>query len=148
MYPGASIVDDNMPGATPLYHFKHGASRMPAGSSGLLLTHVGVEKIMGAPFCAPCPGEGLERDLAWLTARAGEEAGVVKLFAHTTWQESGMGKPIQTIAQTTRQATSHLRSHKRKCRFLCSALDAAIGHLPTCSQHFEGLLLAMVALRS
>ena len=33
----------------------------------------------------PCtlPGEGLERDLAWLAARAGEQAvGVAKLFTH------------------------------------------------------------------
>jgi hypothetical protein len=62
---------------------KHGASRLPIGSRGLLITHVGVEKIMGAPFRALCPGEGLERDLAWLAARAGEQAaGVAKLFAH------------------------------------------------------------------
>ena len=62
---------------------KHGASRLPIGSRGLLITHVGVAKIMGAPFRALCPGEGLERDLAWLAARAGEQAaGVAKLFAH------------------------------------------------------------------
>ena len=40
-------------------------------------------KVMGAPFRALCPGEGLERDIAWLVARADEQAvGVAKLFAH------------------------------------------------------------------
>ena len=64
--------------------FKHGASRQPIDSRGLLIiSHVGVAKIMGAPFRALCPGEGLGRDLAWLAARAGEQAvGVAKLFAH------------------------------------------------------------------
>jgi hypothetical protein len=66
---------------------KHGASRLPIGSRGLLIKHVGVAKIMGAPFRALCPGEGLERDHVWLAARAGEQAGeqaagVAKLFAH------------------------------------------------------------------
>ena len=40
-------------------------------------------KVMGAPFCAFCPGEGLERDLTWLAARVSEQAvEVAKLFAH------------------------------------------------------------------
>jgi hypothetical protein len=40
-------------------------------------------KVMGAPFRALCPGEGLERDITWLEARADEQAmGVAKLFAH------------------------------------------------------------------
>ena len=44
---------------------------------------VGVKKFMGAPFRARCPGEGLERDLTWLAARAGKQAArVAKLFAH------------------------------------------------------------------
>ncbi len=65
--------------------FLRGCYYGPIGSRGLLITHshVGVAKIMGAPFRALCPGEGLERDLAWLAARAGEQAvGVAKLFAH------------------------------------------------------------------
>jgi len=38
---------------------------------------------MGAPFCALCPGEGLERDLTWLAARVSEQAvEIAKLFAH------------------------------------------------------------------
>ena len=36
---------------------------------------------MGAPFRALCPGEGLERDLAWLAVRAGEQAEGVGLKA-------------------------------------------------------------------
>ena len=49
----------------------------------LLVTHVGVAKVMGAPFRPLCPGEGLERDFAWLLARVDEQAvGVAKLFAH------------------------------------------------------------------
>ena len=83
MLPDASIVDDDTPGATPMDQLRHGASQMPAGSNGLLVTHVGVAKVMGAPFRALCPGDGLERDFAWLLARADEQAvGVAKLFAH------------------------------------------------------------------
>ena len=63
-FPDASIVDDATPGATPMDQLKLGASRLPIGSRGLLITHVGVAKIMSAPFRALCPGEGLERDLA------------------------------------------------------------------------------------
>jgi hypothetical protein len=38
---------------------------------------------MCAPFRTLCPGEGLDRDVEWLTTRAGEQAvGVAKLFAH------------------------------------------------------------------
>ena len=82
MFPNASIVNDNTPGATPLDQLKDGASRLPVGSSGLLISHVGVAKIMGAPFRTLCPGEGLEGDKAWLAARADEQAvEVVKLFA-------------------------------------------------------------------
>ena len=83
MFPDASIVDDGTPGATHMDQLRHGASRLPAGSRGLLVTHVGMAKVLGAPFRALCPGEGLERDIAWLVARADEQAvGVAKLFAH------------------------------------------------------------------
>ncbi len=76
-------MDDDTPEATPMDQLRHGASQLPAGSSGLLVTHVGLAKVMGAPFRALCPGEGLERDFAWLLARADEQAvGVAKLFAH------------------------------------------------------------------
>ena len=38
---------------------------------------------MGAPFRALCPGEGLEKDLTWLTALVSEQAvEVAKLFVH------------------------------------------------------------------
>jgi hypothetical protein len=38
---------------------------------------------MGAPFRTLCPGEGLDRDVEWLTTRADEQAvGVANLFAH------------------------------------------------------------------
>ena len=82
------FVNDNTPGATQLDQLKDGASRLPVGSSGLLISHVGVAKIMGAYFfwahrSALCPGEGLEGDKAWLAARAGEQAvDVAKLFVH------------------------------------------------------------------
>ena len=46
------------PGATPTDQLKDGASRLPVGSSGLLISHVGVAKIIGAPFRTLCPGEG------------------------------------------------------------------------------------------
>ena len=41
MFPDASIVDDGTPGATHMDQLRHGASRLPAGSRGLLVTHVG-----------------------------------------------------------------------------------------------------------
>ena len=73
----------DMLGATPKDQLRHGASRLPAGSSGLLISHVGAVKVMGAPFRALCSGEGSERDLTWLAARASEQAvEVAKLFAH------------------------------------------------------------------
>ena len=41
MFLDASFVDDDTPGATPKDQLRHGASRLPAGSSGLLISHVG-----------------------------------------------------------------------------------------------------------
>ena len=41
MFPIVSIVNDNTPGATPTEQLKDGASRLPVGSSGLLISHVG-----------------------------------------------------------------------------------------------------------
>jgi len=71
------------PGATPSDQLKDGASRLPVGSSGLLISHVGVAKIIGAPFRTLCPGEGFEGGKAWLAARPGEQAvEVAKLLTH------------------------------------------------------------------
>ena len=68
----------------PKVKLKHGASQLAAGSSGLLLSHIGVAKFMGAPLRTLCPGAGLERDLAWLSERAETQtAEVALLFAHT-----------------------------------------------------------------
>ena len=94
MFPNASIVNDNTPGATPLDQLKVGASRLPLGSSGLLISHVGVAKVMGAPFRTLCPGEGLEKDKAWLAARADEQAvEVTKLFSALTESHSLFSSP-------------------------------------------------------
>ena len=83
IFPNASIVDDNTPGATPTDQLKDGASRLPVGSSGLLLSHIGVAKVMGPPFRTICPGVGLEGEKPWLAERAGEQAvEVAKMFAH------------------------------------------------------------------
>ena len=84
MFPYASFVDDATPGAAPMDQLRLGASRLPRESSGLLITHVGVAKVLGAPFRTLCPGEGLDRDVEWLTTKAGEqevEVGIAKLFA-------------------------------------------------------------------
>ena len=125
-FPDASIVDDDTPGAMPMDQHKHGASRQPIGSRGLLITHAGVAKIMGAPFRALCPGEGLERGLAWLAARAGEQAaGVAKLFAHI-----GL-KTVNDLAEERhgqdysnyKAGTIALPESETKCR--CSSLDTA-----------------------
>jgi hypothetical protein len=42
MLPDVSFVDDVTPGVTP----GAGASRLPAWSSGLLISHVGMAKVM------------------------------------------------------------------------------------------------------
>ncbi len=112
---------------------KHGASRLPIDSRGLLITHVvGVAKIMGVPFRTLCPGEGLERDLAWLAVRVGEQAaGVAKLFAHIGLKavydlaEERHGQVIRT----TRPTPLHCQSQKPKCR--CSSLDTALPRAST-----------------
>jgi hypothetical protein len=41
VFPDASFVDDDTPGATSKDQLRHGASRLPAGSSGLLISQVG-----------------------------------------------------------------------------------------------------------
>ena len=51
--------------------------------SGLLISHVGVAKIMGAPFRTFCPRKGMEGDKAWLAMRVSEQGmEVAKLLAH------------------------------------------------------------------
>ena len=45
LFPDASFVHDTTPGATPMDQLKLGASRLPRGSSGRLITHVGVAKV-------------------------------------------------------------------------------------------------------
>ena len=57
MLSDASIVDDDTQGATPMDQLRHGASRLPAGSSGLLVPHVGVAKVIGALLRALCLGK-------------------------------------------------------------------------------------------
>jgi len=65
MFPNATIVVDNMPGATPTDQLKDGASRMPVGSSGLLISHVGVAKswVHRSAYSAP--------EKAWRETRHG-----------------------------------------------------------------------------
>jgi hypothetical protein len=83
MYPDAAIVDDATPGASPKAQLEFGARQLPPGSHGLLISHVGIAKLMGAPYRPLCPGSGLEADRAWLVAQAGKQAaGVQLLFAH------------------------------------------------------------------
>ncbi len=55
MFLDAAIVDDDTPGATPKAKLKHGASQLAAGSSGLLISHIGVAKFMGAPTLPASP---------------------------------------------------------------------------------------------
>ena len=68
LFPDAAFVDDNTPGASPKAQLEFGARQLAAGSSGLLISHVGIAKLMGAPLRTLCPGEGLARDQAWLAA--------------------------------------------------------------------------------
>ncbi len=58
MFPDASIVDDGTPEATHMDQLRHGASRLPSGSRGLLVTHVGMAKVMGAPLFRGKAGKG------------------------------------------------------------------------------------------
>ena len=83
MFPDAAIVDDDTPGASPKAQLEFGARQLAAGSTGLLISHVGVAKLMGAPLRSLCPGDGLDSDRAWLAAQAGKQAAeVARLFAH------------------------------------------------------------------
>ncbi len=78
-----AVLDDDTPRATPKTKLKHGASQLAAGSSGLLISHIGVAQFIGAPLRTLCPGAGLERDLAWLSEQAEKQAAeVALLFAH------------------------------------------------------------------
>ena len=83
MFPDAAIVDDDTPGASPKSQLEYGARQLAEGSTGLLISHVSVTKLMGAPLRSLCPGGGLEGDRAWLAAQAGKQAAeVARLFAH------------------------------------------------------------------
>ena len=83
MFPDAAVVDDATPGASPKAQLEFGARQLAPGSQGPLISHVGVSKLMGAPFRSLCPGDGLERDKAWIAAQAGKQAAAVQLhFAH------------------------------------------------------------------
>jgi len=80
---GLVIVDDQTPGGAPKAQLEYGARQLRGDGRGLLVSTVGIAKLMGAPLRALCPGEGLEADRAWLVARALEQAAeVARLFAH------------------------------------------------------------------
>ncbi len=59
--PDAVIVEDSRPGSTPKAQLEHGAAQLAAqGGRGLLISVVGIAKLMGAPLRALYPGDGLE----------------------------------------------------------------------------------------
>jgi hypothetical protein len=83
MFPDAAFVNDSTPGATPKAQLEFSARQLAEGSTGLLISHVGVAKLMGAPLRSLCPGDGLDMDRAWLAMQAGMQAAeVARLFAH------------------------------------------------------------------
>ncbi len=79
MFSDATVDDD-----TPKAKLKHGPSQLAAGASGLLISHSGVAKFMGAPLRTLCRGAGLERNLTWLLSEQAENqaAEVALLFSH------------------------------------------------------------------
>ena len=67
----------------PKAQLEYRARQLPEDFEGLLISHVGVAKLMGAPLRTLCPDGGLAGDRAWLEAQAGKQAaGVAQLFAH------------------------------------------------------------------
>ena len=83
LYPDASIITDATPG-TPKVQFEAGARALTGDLRRLLITHVGIPKIMGAPLrtaCAAMSGSTcLNDDVAWVKARAKEVAAEAMLF--------------------------------------------------------------------
>ena len=83
LYPDASIITDATPGA-PKAQFEAGARALEGDLRRLLITHVGIPKIMGAPLRTVCAAEtGLtnaDHDISWVKARAKEIAAEAMLF--------------------------------------------------------------------
>ena len=129
---------------------KHGASRLPIalGSRGLLITHVGVAKIMGAPFRAFCPGEGLGGPC--VARGAGGRAGGGSRKAVRTHRTQG-GRRLGRRKAWARLFELQGRRH-RIARVRNPSADAphsilprhapqllgslsSLSHLPTCPKH-------------
>ena len=83
MYPDAVFIDDSTPGSSPKEQLAYGARHLNQGSRSLLISFVGIPKLMGAPLRALCPDESLHTDRSWVSSQAQRRAEeVIKLFAH------------------------------------------------------------------
>ena len=103
-FPDAVIVSDLTPGAGPKEQMREGARALRGDPSKLLISHIGLPKLMGAPLRCLCPGPGLEGDIRWIRDRAHERAReVARLFAHlgleAVDEEVGRLSPAEHQAQ-------------------------------------------------
>jgi len=130
-FPDAVIVSDLTPGAGPKEQMREGARALRGDPSKLLISHIGLPKLMGAPLRCLCPGPGLEGDIRWIRDRAHERAReVARLFAHlgleAVDEEVGRLSPAEHQAQYDeyRLRAACFRSLTRRSR--CSYLDTAL----------------------
>jgi len=76
-------VTDLTPGAGPKEQMREGGRALLGDPSKLLISHIGLPKLMGAPLRCICPGPGTEGDIRWIQDRTHERAlEVAHLFAH------------------------------------------------------------------
>ena len=161
LYPDAVIVEDSRPGSTPKAQLEHGAAQLAAqGGRGLLISVVGIAKLMGAPLRALCPGDGLERDKAWLAAQvADQSAGVARLFAHlglAAVDSAAAAGPAGQSYTEYRAGAATLPSHETQIQLLIARyclgtrLNCLSRYLPTSISQpalglIDSLLVATVA---
>ena len=156
---GAAFVDDDTPGASPKAQLEFGARQLAVGSQGLLISHVGIAKLMGAPYRPLCPGSGLERDREWLAAQAGKQAAEVGLlFAHLGLRavDAAAGARLGPAYETYKAAAAALPESEAQAQMLlaryCLAtrLNCLARYLPSTSSQpalktIDELLVATVA---
>ena len=125
------------------------ASRLPRGPTDLLITHVGVAKVIVAPLRTLCPGKGLESDVEWLTTKAGEqevEVGIAKLFARIELRAINyLADPTRMHTRNTRQAPFLCLCPKLKYR--CSLRGYCLATRLDCLAHYLPSAFSQPALR-
>ena len=113
MFPDAAIVDDDTPGASPKAQLEFGARQLAAGSTGLLISHVGVAKLksalvmvwMGIGLGSRCR-RGSRRQKLRGSLLTSDSRQSMLLRAHA----------MVRLTRTTRRELRHCRSLLRKSR--------------------------------